>query len=191
MARKKRGLTPEELELWKKVTRQATPMHPLKTAPTLPEIFEPTEVTPAPRPIPDFKVGEKHTATAVPPLPVAPRPPNIQMDQKAFGKLKRGKLKPESRIDLHGMTVARAHGVLNTFIQDSFARNLRLVLVITGKGKDRDEGGPIPVPTGILKRQVPLWLGTMPLSAMVLEVAEAHLRHGGGGAYYVYLRRRR
>ncbi|KMW58911.1 SMR/MUTS family protein [Candidatus Rhodobacter oscarellae] len=113
------------------------------------------------------------------------------MDQKSFDKLKRGKLKPEARVDLHGMTQARAHGVLSTFIQDAHARGLRLVLVITGKGKDRDDGGPIPTPRGVLRHNVPQWLGLPPLSLMVLQVSDAHQRHGGGGAYYVYLKRRR
>ena len=89
------------------------------------------------------------------------------------------------------MTMARAHGVLTTFIQDSSARGLRLLLVITGKGKDRDDGGPIPVPTGVLRHHVPQWLRLPPLKFLVLQVQQAHLRHGGEGAYYVYLRRRR
>jgi DNA-nicking Smr family endonuclease len=41
----------------------------------------------------------------------------------------------------------------------------------------------------VLRHQVPVWLQQPPLGAMVLQVAEAHLKHGGSGAYYVYLRR--
>ena len=189
--RGRRGLTPEENELWNKVARQANPMHAKPIVRPPQEIFNHESVEEPAKPIPRFKVGEKATAIAIRSLPDSAKPASIQMDHKSFGKLKRGKLKPESRIDLHGMTVERAHGVLTTFIQDAYARQLRLVLVITGKGKDRDDGGPIPTPRGILKRQVPMWLSAMPLSAMVLQTAEAHLRHGGSGAYYVYLRRRR
>ncbi len=57
------------------------------------------------------------------------------MDRKSFGKLKRGKLPPEARIDLHGMTLDQAHPALTRFILDSHAKQRRLVLVITGKGK--------------------------------------------------------
>jgi len=38
---------------------------------------------------------------------------------------------------------------------------------------------------------VPQWLRMMPLAPAVMQVNEAHLKHGGGGAYYVYLRRLR
>ncbi|WP_312847271.1 Smr/MutS family protein [Aliiroseovarius sp. M344] len=113
------------------------------------------------------------------------------MDRKVFGKMKKGRLSPEGRIDLHGMTIAQAHPVLTRFILDAVAMDRRLVLVITGKGKHRDDGGPIPVRHGVLRHQVPHWLHTMPLRQHVLQIAEAHLKHGGQGAYYVYLRRRR
>jgi len=186
--KKSRGLTPEDRELWDRVARQANPMHPKKPVPSVPEIFEPKSIQP--KPISPFRVGEKRTATAVPPIP-KPQAPQVRMDAKAFGNLKRGKLKPEARIDLHGMTVARAHGVLTTFIQDASARGLRLVLVITGKGKDRDDGGPIPTPRGVLRHNVPQWLGLPPLSLLVLQVQQSHIRHGGEGAFYVYLKRRK
>jgi DNA-nicking Smr family endonuclease len=89
------------------------------------------------------------------------------------------------------MTLDRAHGALNRFVFAAHDAGKRLVLVITGKGKDRDEGGPIPVRHGVLRHQVPHWLGTQPLASVVLQVNTAHISHGGGGAYYVYLKRRR
>jgi DNA-nicking Smr family endonuclease len=89
------------------------------------------------------------------------------------------------------MTLDRAHPALTQFILGSHAKGRRLVLVITGKGKMRDEGGPIPVRHGVLRHQVPQWLSMPPLSSAVLQVSQAHISHGGGGAYYVYLRRHR
>ena len=114
----------------------------------------------------------------------------LQMDAKTHGKMTRGKLQPEARIDLHGMTLAEAHPELIRFILNAQAQGLRLVLVITGKGKRRDDGGPIPQRVGALRHQVPAWLRLPPLGPAVLQVTEAHQRHGGSGAYYVYLRRR-
>ena len=113
------------------------------------------------------------------------------MDRKQHGRMTRGKLRPEARLDLHGMTLAAAHPVLTGFILNAAAEGKRLVLVITGKGKDRDDGGPIPTRTGVLRHQVPLWLRSGPMASAVLDIAPAHQRHGGGGAFYVYLRRRR
>jgi DNA-nicking Smr family endonuclease len=115
----------------------------------------------------------------------------VNMDNKSYGKMKRGKIKPEARIDLHGMTMAEAHPELMAFILGSQAVGRRLVLVITGKGKDRDDGGPIPTRHGILRHQVPQWLALPPLAQAILQVTPAHLKHGGHGAYYVYLRRNR
>jgi DNA-nicking Smr family endonuclease len=115
----------------------------------------------------------------------------VRMDRKSFDQMKRGKLKPEGRIDLHGLTVDRAHPMLSRFILSAHADGKRLVLVITGKGKERDDGGPIPVRFGVLRHQVPQWLALPPLSSAVLQITQAHVRHGGGGAYYVYLRKPR
>lgn len=92
------------------------------------------------------------------------------MDRKAFDQMRRGKLKPEARIDLHGMTLDHAHPALTRFILSSQASGRRLVLVITGKGKARDEGGPIPVRFGVLRHQVPQWLTMAPLSQAVLQI---------------------
>ena len=111
------------------------------------------------------------------------------MDKKTFSKMRRGKLVPEGKIDLHGMTLDQAHPALTRFILTSQARGLRLVLVITGKGDRNDPYDPMPRQRGVLKRQVPMWLKMAPLSLIVMDVNEAHLRHGGGGAYYVYLRK--
>ena len=76
------------------------------------------------------------------------------------------------------------------FILNAQSAGLRLVLVITGKGKRGQDIGPIPQRMGALRHQVPQWLRLPPLGPAVLQISEAHLKHGGSGAYYVYLRRR-
>lgn len=186
--KRRRSLSPEENDLWNKVARQATPLHASPQKATLPEVFEPAPAEP--KTIPIFEIGEKRTAT-VDRAPIAPKTQPITMDKKAYAQLRRGKRKPEARLDLHGMTLAEAGPRLSQFISRAYADGLRLVLIITGKGKDRDDGGPIPLPRGVLRRQVPQWLSSASMSPMVMEVAEAHLKHGGSGAFYVYLRRRK
>ncbi|WP_209427111.1 Smr/MutS family protein [Pararhodobacter sp. SW119] len=115
----------------------------------------------------------------------------VRMDRRTHDRMKRGKLDPEARIDLHGMTLGQAQPALSGFVLSARARGLRLVLVITGKGRTRpaDDLGPIPRRPGALKIEVPRWLRSPPLAPAVLEVREAHHRHGGTGAYYVYLRK--
>jgi DNA-nicking Smr family endonuclease len=203
MARRKKGLTPEDRELWERVKRTATPLPPSKLekqgATQVSEAAKTQDVltTPGARPIKTFRIGESASA------PASPQPRHdpsdriaqapIRMKQTAHRRMIRGKMKPEARIDLHGMTLSEAHPALIGFVIDAHARGLRLLLVITGKGRggDREDHGPIPIRRGVLKQQVPGWLTAPPLGPLVLEIREAHQRHGGGGAYYVYLRRPR
>ena len=112
------------------------------------------------------------------------------MDRRRFEKMRRGRMEPEDRLDLHGMTSERAHSALTGFILSAALRDLRLVLVITGKGK-ADDSPHQPRRHGVLRHSLPHWLAAPPLIGHVLQVAPAHQRHGGAGAFYVYLRRRR
>jgi DNA-nicking Smr family endonuclease len=193
MTRKR--LNKDDLELWRKVTDRTEKLDltqlfrpEIDAAPPAPPALRKSRTVLLGKPRPESR---KTTHDLVPSLPEKLGKAPVQMDAKAFGKLKRGKLRPDARIDLHGMTLDRAHPALTRFILDSHAKGKRLVLVITGKGKQRDEGGPIPVRHGVLRHQVPQWLSMPPLSAAVLQVSQAHISHGGGGAYYVYLRRQR
>lgn len=96
----------------------------------------------------------------------------------------------EGRIDLHGMTQAQAHAALQRFIVASRAMDRRLVLVITGKGWDPMASRPEHA-VGVLRRSVPRWLDTPPLSQHVAAITDAHAKDGGTGALYVLLKRQR
>lgn len=192
----RRRLRPDEIELWRRVAETTDRLHPDRKG------HEPPMPRPKPRKpakartIPAFDIGQGGATAPIAddlavPLSNRPATAPLRMDRKTHQRLKRGKLSPEARLDLHGMTTERAHPRLMSFILKAQADGKRLVLVITGKGKHRDEGGPVPVRHGILRHQVPHWLGVPPLAQAVLQVVEAHTSHGGGGAYYVYLRRRR
>ena len=194
----RRRLRPEEEELWRQVAAKAERLHPEK--PFAPSDF----VTPTPKPKPRKPAFDAVPQTIMTPI-AKPRTQvsltpsiteqiagaQVHMDRKAYGKLTRGKLRPEGKIDLHGMTLDRAHPTLTRFILSAQSQGKRLVLVVTGKGKQRDDDGPIPVRFGVLRHQVPQWLNMPPLSSAILQVTQAHMRHGGGGAYYVYLRKGR
>ena len=117
------------------------------------------------------------------------------LDGNTAERLRRGALEPEARLDLHGMTEAVAHRALVTFIRSAFARGLRLVLVVTGKGlKAPAPDAPFDLELdmrtrGVLKTMTPRWLADPELSGFVADVRAAHRRHGGAGALYVYLRK--
>ena len=198
MARR-RGLSREDRALWSRVARSATPLRPVATpddeamADAAPPSFVARPAPPLYSP-PPFRIGEAPAAPAkpsrlVPALSPAERLRGgpVRMDAKTYRRMAQGKLRPEARLDLHGMTLAEAQPELIQFIHAARTRGLRLVLVITGKG--RGDHGPLPTRPGALRHQVPHWLSSAPLAPLVQQVSAAHLRHGGEGAYYVYLRR--
>ncbi len=108
-------------------------------------------------------------------------------------RLKRGLVEPDARIDLHGMTQDAAHRTLFAWLATAHARGHRLVLIVTGKGNPKnDENAPwMRSPHGVLKQMVPRWLNEPGLAALIASTSPAHVRHGGGGALYVYLRKNR
>ncbi len=192
MRRRGRNLTEDERALWRKVTRDVARDAPPVEA--LPTEAAPVSV-PTMRPIKRSLASGltmKPTGRKLPEvsLPQPPRPAPSGLDRNTEEKLRKGRRKPDARLDLHGMSAARAHAALKIFIADSQAMGRRCVLVITGKGADVEPGFGEIAP-GVLRREAPRWLATPPLSQMIVNVSQAHDRHGGGGALYVYLKRRR
>jgi DNA-nicking Smr family endonuclease len=106
------------------------------------------------------------------------------VDTRTIERLWRGQLRPEARLDLHGMTQAEAHRALEAFIPRARDAGRRCVIVITGKGSVSAGGG-------VLRNAVPGWLNSPSLRPSVLAYSEAIPRDGGGGALYVLLRRAR
>ncbi len=193
--RRPRHLSAEERALWDRVADRTDP---LKKRPTKAEKPKPKQALSRPEPrqsLPSFTIGEAAPYRAdndlVASISDRLRTAPVRMDAKAHKRMTRGKLAPEARIDLHGMTLAEAHPRLVSFVISAHASGHRLVLVITGKGRRSDEDGPIPVRHGRLRHEVPHWLTSPPLAGIVLQVTEAHRSHGGHGALYVYLSRTR
>jgi len=120
-----------------------------------------------------------------------PKPPPAKLDRTSPGldgntarKLKRGELRPDAKLDLHGLTEAGAHRALCAFVLAAYRRGDRLVLVVTGKGSPDPERA-----RGVLKAMVPRWLDEAPMAKLIADKRWAHIRHGGEGALYVYLRK--
>lgn len=143
----------------------------------------------------------KPSGRSAPPQPLKPpelRPGEAKgLDRRTAERLRRGKFAIEARIDLHGQTQAEAHRALAAFIAGSHKAGRRCVLVITGKGgppgarKDSGEGVMPDRERGILRRAVPRWLNEPDLRPLILGFAQAQPAHGGAGAFYVLLRRKR
>jgi DNA-nicking Smr family endonuclease len=174
---RRRVLSYEERVLWTTVTKAIAPLR--TTARIAPDVD--TEATPVavkpPRP-----VGPKKASPPLAPQQPAP-PPLTPLSRRMKRGVARGKQAIDARLDLHGLTQAQAHGALLRFLHNAHARDARLVLVITGKGRGAEPG--------VLRRQVPQWLGLPEFRALVLGFEDAGARHGGEGALYVRLRRAR
>lgn len=186
----KRKLSEEDLALWRRIAANVEPLrHPAKLVATKAPSASPT----SPKPKPARPRTEPSPAKPVPPPP-APAPPVVittvapttpGLDRRTTAKLKRGRIAIEATLDLHGMTQSEAHEALDRFIAESRERGRRCVLVVTGVGTDRLGGA------GVLRRSVPRWLAAPALREAVMSVAPAEPRHGGHGALYVLVRKKR
>jgi DNA-nicking Smr family endonuclease len=182
--KRRRGLSYEDRVLWTTVAKS----------------FKPLRVRPATTPDDETAADDSKPAAKLPPKPVAhPKkithaaaapapqkqtaPPLAALGRRMKQRVARGKETIDARLDLHGLTQSEAHGELLCFLRRANARDARLVLVITGKGRG--------VEPGVLRRQVPQWLGLPEFRALVVGFENAHITHGGEGALYVRVRRAR
>jgi DNA-nicking Smr family endonuclease len=177
---RKRALSEEEKALWRAVAKSTTPLRRRK-----PVIDDNDEDETA------------HQTVARPSKPSAPQPrlsaakpsapPLAPLGRREKSRLAKGRHPIDARLDLHGMTQARAHRTLIAFLHRAHSDGATFVLIITGKGKASVLEGE----RGVLRRQVPLWLGLPDLRNLVVGFEQAHIGHGGEGALYVRLRRAR
>ena len=174
-----RWLSPEEEHLWSAVTRGIRPLRKVTVGAL--------KHSPAGKrgiPIPAVATPLVHAtprAATPPPKQTASRPATIGIARRDRLNLSRGRAEIDARIDLHGLTQTEAHAALLRFVQRCHADGATFVLVITGKGGLNGE-------RGVLRRQVPLWLGLGEFRAHVLGFDVAGIGHGGEGAFYVRLR---
>ncbi len=176
-------VTPDEARIWRAVVRDVEPL-----AGRAPEPSEPGEVSvalandPGPATLPPARP---------PPYPAPVRGAGLHalqhgttagVDRRTADRLKRGEMVIDATLDLHGLTQDVAHMQLSAFVLRAFDAGRRCLLVITGKGRD---GG------GVLRGQVPRWLNQPGLRERILGFCHARPQHGGEGALYVLVKRRR
>ena len=178
-------LTQEDKRLWKRVAETTEPLSQERGAFLKDEMARLMEQSAPAAPIkraPPAKPLIQNTK----PLPAMPRkkplPDPNPIEDRLARNLAKGRKNIDGRIDLHGMTQDRARAALLEFLQSSQRHDRRIVLVITGKG---NEG------RGVLRRMVPQWLSLPAFLPLVNGWREAHIGHGGEGALYVRLRRKR
>lgn len=170
--RRSRFLSPDEIELWTRVTADVRPS-PGRAARRAPEAAAQRGVEP--------KTAQPPQAAEKKPQP-RPAPPLSELDHRTRTKLRRGRLEVDAKLDLHGLRQAEAQRALLDFLRRAQAAGLRMAIVVTGKGSRSEEGG-------VLRRLVPLWLQAPHLRDVVVGFGEASRHHGGEGALYVQIRR--
>jgi DNA-nicking Smr family endonuclease len=109
---------------------------------------------------------------------IAARAPGVNRAQVA--ELRRGRVRPEAELDLHGMTVDAADTALKRFLAESARARRRCVLVIHGRGLHSDG-------VAVLRESV---IGSLmgSLSGYVHCLSAAAPADGGSGATYVMVR---
>lgn len=173
------GLSPDDEDLWKRVTRTVRPLARL-------DLGAARQPTPAKLrdALPTVRVTPSRPASGeAPARPEAKRGPLA--DRSPEKRVRRGKLEVGAKLDLHGFTQEEARAALTRFLLHARADNVRVALVVTGKGGRLRSGETAP---GVLKQKLPDWLAGADLRPLISGYAQAHQRHGGGGAYYVFLR---
>jgi DNA-nicking Smr family endonuclease len=185
-----RRLDPDEAALWKKVAATVQPLakRPAPLEPKAPPTIRPPKTTP------------RASAPAAAPRPSSPLPPrrtwaSSTLDGHWDRRLRKGLVRPEMSIDLHGHTLASAQALLDEAIGRALLRGARVLLVVAGRlrpGADRlPQMHGAPRPRGAIRASLPEWLSVSPYADRIVALRPAHISHGGGGAVYVILRRAR
>lgn len=130
------------------------------------------------------------TAKAVPLNDQKPVPETAGLDGHWDRRISKGVIHPDVTVDLHGHSLSSAHGRLDSALELSIAAGHRAILLITGKARSAEqrhrEGG-----RGAIRAAISDWLAASRHAPNIAAVRRAHPRHGGAGALYIILRRRR
>jgi DNA-nicking Smr family endonuclease len=158
-------LKPEDYAVWKKVSRTVSPRRYPKGKGSA-------------KPLPsreDFANMLRISPGASEPVKRPSKTLEINKDKKT----RRGRVEIDCKIDLHDMTQDEAKPALSKAIMRASKHNKKCLLVVTGKGMRLD---------GILRRNFPNWIDDPTLRPHIATYAQAHIRHGGAGAWYVFLK---
>lgn len=174
-----RSLSPEEAELWARVTATIAPLSrekldqkPVEAKPSQADAVKAASSAPAP----------KRAARLVPPR----KQIGTTLDGTWDRRLSSGSLEPDRVLDLHGMNLDRAWQAIDHGLEQAIRRGDRILLLITGHHRS----GEPPIQRGRIRAAVNDWLASSRHAGQIAAVRGAHGRHGGGGSLYIILRRR-
>jgi len=190
-----RGLSAEEVALWARLARTVTPLQGREAPPPPREGTREAESRGEGAPA----AAPRRRPVAAPPAPLhqpAAGPPprggedRLGLDSSWERKLARAAMHPDFTLDLHGHTLDQAHQRLDMGLGQAKAMGARLVLLITGKPRPA-EAADRGARRGAIRAKVLDWLAAGPHASDIAAIRKAHRRHGGEGALYLILKRRR
>ena len=114
-----------------------------------------------------------------------------KIPNKDFISSKKIRYEKIKKIDLHGYSLQEANKSVESFIQKCFDNSVTKIIVITGKGlRSKNKENPyLSKDLSILKYSVPEFIeNNILLSKMIIEITDAKIEDGGGGAFYIYLK---
>jgi DNA-nicking Smr family endonuclease len=175
-----RRLSPDEQKLWAKVVATVRPLGGA--------VLSPAEAEAPPEPAPEGPPAGRRPRPAPAPAPApARKAPGTTLDGTWDRRLSRGMVAPDAAVDLHGHNLATAYDLLDRRLDEAVRSGARLLLLVTGK----PPGPERPVKRGAIRAAIGDWLAASRHAGDIAAVRNAHPRHGGAGALYIVLRRRR
>lgn len=161
----KRPLRPEEKDVWKRVAKTVAPRR-----------YPKGKGSAKPLPTRDDFANMLRIAPSVPSY-AKPLGPHLEINKDK--KTRRGRIEIDTNIDLHDMTQDQARSALARAVMRASKHNKKCLLVVTGKGVRLN---------GVLRQNFPNWINEPSLRQHISTYAQAHIKHGGAGAWYVFLK---
>jgi DNA-nicking Smr family endonuclease len=109
--------------------------------------------------------------------------------------LKNKSFKIDKKIDFHGKTLIDSEEEFFNTVINCYNQGLRCLLFVTGKGlfklKENQKELKPKLYHGVIRSSFINWVKSDQLSKYILSYESALIDHGGDGAFYVYLRKKK
>ena len=189
-----RGLSSEEQAAWAQLAQSVTPLSG-RTRPAVPRKTSEASGA-APQPVGTARPKRVKPKPPVHVTPHAPSAPqriaqgNPGLDGHWERRFKSGRVEPDLTLDLHGHTLDTAYTRITAGLDQARAMGARVVLVIAGRERPVDPADRAHR-RGAIRSKLLDWLAAGPHADSISAVRRAHRSHGGEGALYLILKRRR
>ncbi|MGV6802009.1 MAG: Smr/MutS family protein [bacterium] len=184
-----RRLSDEEKRLWQRVTKDVKPSALVSSEnDNLPSARD--QISPAAARLKPASPARSNRAPRSAAVPQRPTVSATHIDPARLRRVRRGRQEIDASLDLHGLTQEQAFSTLRRFIAEAIRRRLSTILIITGKGRPQT-ATPLHEPgRGILRHRFLHWSENH-FKEEIIGIAQAHPKHGGAGAFYVFLRKKK